>query len=157
MTAALTHVAEPTGETNANRTSDVVLFVTACHESGSHWTVHIYPDNPVTGLTTRSKKPSAAPKAISFPSIETTVSRTSVAETPAVFIKFDNKSHTNIKIIWLDFSGEEKLYQSLGPSESYVQPTYSGHVWLVRTEGGTEVCRYAATADSKLFDVSIVE
>lgn len=111
----------------------------------------------MTGLTTTSKKPSVAPKAISFPSIETTASKTPVAETPAVFIKFDNKSHAEIKIIWLDFAGEEKLYQSLGPSESYVQPTYSGHVWLVRTEGGTVVGRYAATADSKLFDVSIIE
>jgi hypothetical protein len=142
---------------NVKRESDAALYLNACHESGPHWTLHILPDNPVARLTSPTKNSPEAPKSISFPNIETAASSTPVAETPAASIKFENKSSTTVKVIWVDYQGQEKLYQSLGPSDSYVQPTYCGHVWLVKTEDGVEVGRFAATADSKLFVVSILE
>jgi len=46
-------------------------------------------------------------------------------------IKFANKSGKTVKIYWLDFDGNRKLYQTLKDGESYEQDTFLTHPWVI--------------------------
>jgi len=55
-------------------------------------------------------------------------------------ITFQNNSDTDIDILWLSYDGEEVYYNTLAPGESYDQPSYYGHPWvLYRAE--SNVCK----------------
>jgi hypothetical protein len=45
-------------------------------------------------------------------------------------ITFVNRSDEPVKIYWLSFRGERKLYQYLPPSARHTQQTFIGHNWL---------------------------
>ena len=47
---------------------------------------------------------------------------------------FTNKSGKTVKVYWLDFNGERKLYNTLEEKESYLQQTYLTHPWLITDE-----------------------
>jgi hypothetical protein len=47
-------------------------------------------------------------------------------------IEFVNRRRDPVEVAWLDTRGERKPYQVLAPGSSHLQPTYVGHVWLVR-------------------------
>ena len=53
-------------------------------------------------------------------------------------ITFVNRSDEPVKIYWLSFQGERKLYQYLPPGGRHTQPTFIGHYWLVASL--TEQC-----------------
>ena len=53
-------------------------------------------------------------------------------------ITFVNRSDEPVKIYWLSFQGERKLYQYLPPGGRHTQQTFIGHNWLVTTL--TEQC-----------------
>jgi hypothetical protein len=53
-------------------------------------------------------------------------------------ITFVNRSDEPVKIYWLSFQGERKLYQYLPPGGRHTQPTFIGHFWLVASL--TEQC-----------------
>ena len=46
-------------------------------------------------------------------------------------IKFVNKSAQTVKIYWLDYDGDRKLYQTLKDGEVYSQGTFLTHPWLI--------------------------
>jgi len=46
-------------------------------------------------------------------------------------IAFTNKSGKTIKVYWLDFEGNRKLYQTLDDDESCEQQTYVSHPWVI--------------------------
>lgn len=56
--------------------------------------------------------------------------RSSSAGTSAIVL-FSNNAQQSVKIYWLDFSGKRVFYKSLNSGESYRQPTYTGHPWLI--------------------------
>jgi hypothetical protein len=49
----------------------------------------------------------------------------------ATSIKFTNRTNSTVSILWIDYSGQQKPYGSIKPSESLVQSTYTLHPWLV--------------------------
>ncbi|HEX2789385.1 MAG TPA: hypothetical protein VHN17_03070 [Steroidobacteraceae bacterium] len=49
----------------------------------------------------------------------------------ATGITFVNRSDEPVKIYWLSFQGERKLYQYLPPGGRHTQKTFMGHYWLV--------------------------
>jgi hypothetical protein len=49
-------------------------------------------------------------------------------------IKFDNKSGKTVKVYWLDYDGNRKLYQTLKDEESYEQETFLTHPWVITDE-----------------------
>ena len=46
-------------------------------------------------------------------------------------IRFDNKSGKIVKIYWLDYSGNRKLYKVLEKDQVHNQQTYVTHPWLI--------------------------
>lgn len=55
-------------------------------------------------------------------------------------ILFNNKSETDVDILWLNYDGEEVYYSTLQPGESYEQTSYFSHPWVIyRAE--SNVCK----------------
>lgn len=52
----------------------------------------------------------------------------------ATEVTFDNKSGQTVKIYWLDYSGNRKLYQVLENGQIYTQKTFVTHPWLITGE-----------------------
>lgn len=50
----------------------------------------------------------------------------------AVQLSFINNSDRDISVFWVDQFCRELPYRTLAPGESYVQPTFSEHVWRLR-------------------------
>ena len=46
---------------------------------------------------------------------------------------------------WRDFANQAKPYQTLTPGARYTQPTYAGHIWDIRDEGGACLAQFTAT------------
>jgi von Hippel-Lindau disease tumor supressor len=46
-------------------------------------------------------------------------------------MKFVNNSAKEVKIYWLNYSGDRVFYKSIAPHAKYVQPTYKTHPWVV--------------------------
>jgi hypothetical protein len=44
---------------------------------------------------------------------------------------FANRSNSTVRIYWLDFQGNRRLYRSLPPRDKTSQNTFIGHNWLV--------------------------
>jgi VHL beta domain len=55
----------------------------------------------------------------------------SLASKESTGITFVNRSAEPIKIYWLSFQGERRLYQFLPPGARRTQQTFIGHNWLV--------------------------
>lgn len=47
-------------------------------------------------------------------------------------ITFINKTQHPVMIFWIDYAGKEQFYRTLVASESYEQPTFVTHPWVVR-------------------------
>jgi hypothetical protein len=60
----------------------------------------------------------------------------SASSTSKVMFTFINNSSTEVSIIWLNFSGNTKLYDTLPPGYEDNQPTYIGHYWLIASSAG---------------------
>ncbi len=55
-------------------------------------------------------------------------------------VTFQNNSDTDVDILWISYEGEEVYYNTLIPGESYEQPSYYGHPWVIyRAE--SNVCK----------------
>jgi VHL beta domain len=54
----------------------------------------------------------------------------------SVDIKFENKTGGAVNVIWYTFNGGTKNYQVLAPAQSYVQQTYTNHVWKFTNSKG---------------------
>jgi len=50
-----------------------------------------------------------------------------------------NDTTATVSLSWLDTNGRSVFYKRLNPAESYVQPTYATHPWLVEDASG--VCQ----------------
>lgn len=55
----------------------------------------------------------------------------------ATSIKFQNDDETTISIYWIKPNGEHVQYATLKPSSSYVQQTYTTHLWVAKSLTGT--------------------
>lgn len=47
---------------------------------------------------------------------------------------FENKSGQTVRVYWLDYSGNRKLYRSLENGQQYAQKTFVTHPWLITGE-----------------------
>jgi VHL beta domain len=53
-----------------------------------------------------------------------------------VDVKFENNTNGPVNVIWYTFNGGTKMYQSLAAGQSYVQSTYTKHVWELTDASG---------------------
>jgi len=76
-----------------------------------------------------------------LPSAQSCTSEPNYASRPSkepTGITFVNRSDEPVKIYWLSFQGERKLYHYLPPGARHTQQTFIGHYWLVASL--TEQC-----------------
>lgn len=64
--------------------------------------------------------------------------------TRSVDIKFENKTGGAVNVIWYTFDGGTKIYRVLAPTQSYVQQTYTNHVWKFTTAKGNCISTFVA-------------
>jgi hypothetical protein len=62
----------------------------------------------------------------------------------SVAIKFENKTAGAVNVIWYTFDGGTKIYQTLAPTQSYVQQTYTNHVWKFTNAKGKCISTFVA-------------
>ena len=55
-------------------------------------------------------------------------------------ITFHNNSDRSVDILWVSYEGEEVYYNTLEPGDSYEQPSYYGHPWVLY-RAGSNVCK----------------
>lgn len=49
-------------------------------------------------------------------------------------VTFDNRSGQTVRIYWLDYSGNRKLYRTLENGQKHTQKTFVTHPWLITGE-----------------------
>jgi len=57
-------------------------------------------------------------------------------------VTFRNSHHTSVRLYWLDYGGERKLYATIGDGDSYTQPTFVTHPWVVADMADTCIALY---------------
>ncbi len=68
-------------------------------------------------------------------------------------ITFVNRSGNTIKVYWLDFDGNRKLYQTLKDGESYEQKTFLTHPWVITDENDNAWHVYFPDAQPRMVEV----
>ncbi|BCY08370.1 hypothetical protein [Actinoplanes sp. L3-i22] len=64
----------------------------------------------------------------------------------ATSVAFVNTTAGPVSVWWLDYDHKRVHYQDLQPGQEYLQPTYTGHVWVVTTADGTATALFEATS-----------
>jgi VHL beta domain len=68
----------------------------------------------------------------------------SLPSSQPIDIKFENKTGGKVNVIWYNFHGGTVNYQTLGPTQSYVQATFTNHVWKFTTAKGKCLSSFVA-------------
>ncbi len=64
-------------------------------------------------------------------------------------INFVNQTDDFVQVFWVNFECQEQLYNTLVPAQSFVQPTYDGHEWVLRNMASQELGRGIGVATSE--------
>ncbi len=62
-------------------------------------------------------------------------SLTSLNSNQEAAIEFINNTNLTVDINWIDYSGNEVLYNTLAPGQSYEQGTFITHPWVAEVNG----------------------
>jgi hypothetical protein len=54
----------------------------------------------------------------------------------AASVVFENNSGQPVKIYWITFAGERKLYKEIASGQAYLQSTYVSHIWAIADSAG---------------------
>ena len=57
-------------------------------------------------------------------------------------IKFINGTTGKVNVLWYKFQGGTRMYRSLAPKQSYVQATFTNHVWAFTDAKGKCISTY---------------
>jgi VHL beta domain len=63
-------------------------------------------------------------------------------------VSFVNNRASEVKVHWLDYDGERRLYATVSPSLRYDQPSFKSHAWLVTDKRGKGLVIFIANARS---------
>ena len=69
-------------------------------------------------------------------------------------IRFENKSGKIVKIYWLDYSGNRKLYKVLEKDQVHNQQTYVTHPWLITGDDDRAMQIYFPDSQSRTVVIS---
>jgi hypothetical protein len=71
--------------------------------------------------------------------------------TPATSLTFANLRKLPVEVMWVNTEGRRIKYATVAPGAEYLQPTYEGHVWVVREPRGAELgITVAAARDGRV-------
>mmetsp|Transcript_5648 Transcript_5648/g.15153 ORF Transcript_5648/g.15153 Transcript_5648/m.15153 type:complete len:93 (-) Transcript_5648:43-321(-) len=65
------------------------------------------------------------------------------APPPSCHLEVLNESQKSIQLVWVNFNGEDQVYQVLEPLASGHQDTFIGHTWKLVSESGELLLRYS--------------
>ena len=110
---------------------------------------------PITKLTMSATdvappRDAAAPKAGPPPPASQAAPTTSPkpAQAAPTRITFVNQTRDAVEVYWINFQDQKQRYARLAPGESYEQPTYVSHRWVVLDAGSQEeLARTVGTAE----------
>jgi hypothetical protein len=68
-------------------------------------------------------------------------------------LTFRNTLSQPIQLFWLDYDGRRRPYQSVGPGEALVQPTFFTHPWVVADLSGRCLSIYYGRRDPTQIDI----
>ena len=68
-------------------------------------------------------------------------------------INFINKSGKTIKVYWIDFDGDRKLYHTLDKDDSYEQDTFVNHAWVITDEDDNAWYVYFPDAQPRTIEI----
>lgn len=54
----------------------------------------------------------------------------------ATNLTITNSADGPIQLWWIDFTGTPQFYETIQPGDTYVQPTFEGHNWVLRDDDG---------------------
>ena len=101
-------------------------------------------------VTATAASPVAESAAVARPQ----ASEPSDAGTSIRFIN-DSADGSSVNIFWVDFRGDESLYNTLASNSSYEQPTYVNHRWIARNaRTGAVLFEGAATEQPSVVNVA---
>ncbi|GAB4819447.1 hypothetical protein N2152v2_006493 [Parachlorella kessleri] len=68
---------------------------------------------------------------------------TETPQTTEVVLRFQNKTSSALRVLWVDHGGEEREYAVIEPGQGHNQCTYSTHAWRLRAvDSGLVACEY---------------
>jgi mono/diheme cytochrome c family protein len=65
---------------------------------------------------------------------------------PGTSVTFENKSKRRIKVVWIGYGGETKVYSELKSGGTHRQDTYGGSTWMIADENDKPLGHFIATA-----------
>lgn len=71
----------------------------------------------------------------------------SISATTATRVEFVNDTSSSKRVYWLSYTGERVHYGTLSPRQSYVQPTFLTHPWVVTDDAGNCGAIFMPTAE----------
>jgi hypothetical protein len=89
--------------------------------------------NEVKQLASRSppNAPSDAPARVLDQQCATERTLRSVENKQTTTVTFSNQSGSSVRLYWLDYGGQRKLYATLSQGQTRVQSTYMTHPWVI--------------------------
>jgi hypothetical protein len=66
----------------------------------------------------------------------------SMEATKLTKLTFRNGHHASVRLYWLDYGSKRKLYATIGDGDSYTQPTFVTHPWVVADMADTCIGLY---------------
>ena len=69
-------------------------------------------------------------------------------------VTFVNDTDGFRAILWIDFDGVPQDYASLNPGESYTQPTFVGHPWMIADGPGNCLEIHMPTPGDSVFEIT---
>lgn len=95
--------------------------------------------SPAPALPTPAIAPTVLPRVLPLPEPRLACSQERALKSGRgnpTSITFVNATDEAMQIFWIDFDGRRKFYASLQSGESYLQPTYVTHPWVVVDTSG---------------------
>lgn len=70
-------------------------------------------------------------------------------------ITFENRTRETLQISWIDYSGNTKLYSTLGPGRTFSASTFVTHKWIATTLDGTCVGTVFRSDGDRVFPLTV--
>jgi hypothetical protein len=144
---------QPTATARAARPSGLLLAIGGAAllalVAGGVW---LYRPNPPAPAASAPAVPAPAAPAAAASCAQERGAKSAASTTPATII-FNNKTAALIKIFWLNFQGERKLYGEMPAGASGRQGTYVDHLWVVTNAQGDCLGFYRAEVASPEFTI----
>lgn len=82
------------------------------------------------------------------PSKSVDCSQKSSTSDKAVRVVFNNETNRKVLLNWVEFDGNQKLYEVIPPSENRILDSFVGHTWCIREQESNNPIKFAVATDN---------